>query len=244
MKKWLRIIIIPGFLLILSLAGAYVLAKEGIILPNNPSTERYPVRGVDVSSYQGEIDWAAISAQDIDFAFIKATEGSGWQDPYFTQNWNESEGLLLRGAYHFFSFESSGETQAQNFIDTVPNEANALPPVVDVEFYQAGQEPLSKEETHKILIPLLDALEAHYGKRPILYATQKSYEWYLEGTFEDYPLWIRNVITAPPMKDWLFWQYSSKGRLDGYEGKEKFIDLNVFAGTMDELLALTETSAH
>lgn len=214
---------------------------HGLLLFNHPSQTKYPVRGIDVSSYQGEIDWEVLAAQDLSFAFIKATEGSGYQDAYFPSNWEGARKTALRvGAYHFFSFESPGQTQAENFIATVPRAHDALPPVVDFEFY-AGNEgsPPDPGAIRFELDVMLAALEAHYEVRPIIYATEQSYEAYLAGHYRDYDIWIRNVFTKPMEltgQDWTFWQYTNRARLQGYEGKERFIDMNVFAGSLEEFM--------
>lgn len=220
---------------------------------NEPDPEKYPVNGVDVSRYQGTIDWDVIASQDITFAFIKATEGSSYQDPCFAYNWQAAqESGIYAGAYHFFSFESEGTTQAQNFIETVGDLGYNLPPVVDLEFYgEYAETPLSKAETRRILDDLLDTLETHYGVKPIIYTTSKAYYSYiLGGGYGDYPLWMRNTYFEPPI-DWEFWQYSDKGLLEGYDGKqsdnlEMYIDLNVYNGSYEEFLeefSLTEEEA-
>ena len=80
-------------------------------------------------------------------------------------------------------------------------------------------------------------LESHYEMKPILYVTEKTYSLYIADTFSDYDIWIRNVMTDPSLSDareWTFWQYTNRKRLEGYEGEEKFIDMNVFYGTIDE----------
>ena len=218
---------------------------------NIPNPEEYPVNGVDVSRYQGDIQWDVIAQQDITFAFIKATEGSSYKDPCFDFNWEESRNNgIYAGAYHFFSFESSGETQAQNFISAVGALDNDLPPVVDLEFYGDYVEtPLSKKETRRILDALLETLEEYYGVKPIIYTTPKAYYQYLfGGGYGDYPLWMRNTYYEPKMK-WAFWQYSDKGELEGYDGRqadnlEEYIDLNVYNGSFEEFLeefSLTST---
>ena len=79
MKLKYKIIIIISCVFIF-LYFFIILWYNGLIWPNTPSKKKYPVRGVDVSSYQGEIDWETLENQDIDFAFIKATEGSGYED--------------------------------------------------------------------------------------------------------------------------------------------------------------------
>ena len=212
----------------------------GIIRFNTPSPAAYPVRGVDVSEYQGEIDWERLAGQDVQFAFIRATEGSGYTDACFAANWSGvAETDILAGAYHFFSFDSGAATQAANFMAAVPNDAPMLPPVVDVELYGKHKiNPPDAETVRRELNEMLTLLEEHYGVKPILYATKSSYSRYLSGHYEEHPIWIREVFFTPGLKDnkqWAFWQYSDKGRLHGYSGEEKYIDLNVYAGSLTEL---------
>jgi len=214
-----------------TLGGLYY---HGVLTWNEPSRDAYPVRGVDVSSYQGQIDWPVLADQGIDFAFIKATEGSSFVDPRFADNWTAANQTdLAVGAYHFFSAESPGATQAANFVATVPVEPGMLPPVVDVERY--GDVDAARTE----LQALLDALEAHYGQRPIIYTTDGLYDAFVHDFVGHYPLWIRSIWRPPALGgQWTFWQYSNRGRLDGYDGPERFIDLNVFSGTHIQLDAL------
>lgn len=240
MKKALKIVIIPALVLVLLVVSVIFMLCNGIILLNNPSRSSYPVRGVDVSHYQNEIDWKLLASQDIDFAFIKATEGSGTVDECFAYNWSQAaESGLYTGAYHFFSYDSSGVTQAENYINTVPVTENMLPPVIDVEFYgDKFSNPPSREEVDSILSDMIEKLEEHYGMTPIIYATEKSYKMFISGDYEDNPIWIRNVIQPPSFpenddREWTFWQYSDKGRLKGCSGDEKFIDMNVFNGSME-----------
>ena len=123
---------------------------------------------MDVSSYQGEVDWPVLAEQGVDFAFIKATEGSLLQDRRFAAQLGWSGGgRSAGGSYHFLSYDSPGETQADNFIAAVPVTEGALPPVVDIEFYgEYLDTPPEKERVRAILDPLLERLEAHYGVKP------------------------------------------------------------------------------
>lgn len=212
---------------------------NGIILLNNPSREEYPIRGVDVSSYQGEIDWKILASQDIQFAFIKATEGSSSVDPNFSKNFKNAQRTNLRiGAYHFFSYDSAGKTQAENFTSNVPVIDDMLPPVVDVEFYgDKEQNPPNADSVKRELDVFLDSLKEHYNMKPIIYATGKSYDMFIADKYNDYDIWIRNVFYAPSLsdkRDWTFWQYTDRACLDGYSGDEKYIDMNVFNGTVEE----------
>ena len=226
------------FFLVLALLSGYILYQliwNGVILLNNPSPRRYPVRGVDVSSYQGNIDWPVLAAQNIQFAFIKATEGATYVDEYFSYNLAQAQAAGLRvGAYHFFSCASGGQEQADNFISEVRAHPGMLPPVVDFEVTEAMSEQADLVRLQ--LDTLIQALEQHYGVKPILYATESAYRTYLAGLYDPYDIWIRNVKTKPRLSDgrsWTFWQYTNRERLDGYRGKERFIDMNVFYGTAD-----------
>lgn len=227
------------FLLAIFIIGLGILLYEGLLWFNNPSMSKYPVRGVDVSSYQGTIDWSKLSKQGISFAYIKATEGSSFHDDRFSYNWENAEKTNLRiGAYHFFSFDSSGITQARNFIKYVPRKKANLPPAVDIELYGSYQKTIpEKEKTDEILTELLRELEKCYGKKPVIYATTKTYNLYIKGEYKDYNIWFRDIFSTPQLHDnrnWKLWQYSNRQSLKGYSGKERFIDMNVFNGTKSE----------
>ncbi len=237
--KQIRIAAIIIIMLLILAITVITLVYNGVVLLNNPSESEYPVRGVDVSSYQGDIEWQTLSSQNIDFAFIKATEGSSYVDPCFTYNYSEAQKCDISvGAYHFFSYDSTGITQAENFINTVVPFENMLPPVIDLEFYgDKEKNPPSREAVTSELNDMLSVLEEHYGLKPIIYATEKSYDLYLSGGYEEYDIWIRNVISRPNLSDnreWTFWQFTNRDKLNGYKGKEKYIDINVFNGSREE----------
>lgn len=221
-----------------------LLVAQGIVWPNRILAARYDVRGVDVSHYQGEIDWDVLAAQDLDFAWIKATEGASHTDPRFAASWQAATDTdLLVGAYHFMSFESPGAEQAEHLAAVVPATPGTLPPVIDLEFYGTYfEDNPAPSEVHRILDPLVAGIEEHYGVQPVVYATQEAYDLYLAGRYPDLLVWIRSVAWAPRLSDgraWTVWQYSNRDRLPGYDGVEPYIDMNVFAGTRQELEALT-----
>ena len=235
MKNKLFIIIAIVLLILTLLLWGFL----GIIKFNNPSKEEYPVRGVDVSAYQGTIDWKKLSEQNIQFAYIKATEGSSFVDENFQENYkNAQETNLKIGAYHFFSYDSEGATQAENFINNVEKIDNMLPPVIDVEFYgEYKKNTPDKEKMQEQLRILIDKIKENYEVSPILYATNESYELYIANNFEDCEIWIRDIMKSPDLPDnreWTFWQYTNREILDGYQGEETYIDMNVFHGTQEE----------
>lgn len=238
-KKRITIAAAAVCLLGLAALAAVLLIRSGVYLPNAAKAENYEVMGVDVSHYQGDIDWETLSGEGIDFAFIKASEGSTYVDPRYDYNAREAAKTGLKiGAYHFFSFDSPGGTQAENFISCVGSDDGMLPPTVDLEPYGKYRYRLPpKDEIKPELDSLLIALEEHYGKKPIIYTTSRAYKKYLAGGYEEYDIWIRSVFISPKLPDsreWRFWQYSDRGSLQGYSGEERFIDLNVFNGSREE----------
>lgn len=191
------------------------------------------VQGVDISKYQGDVDFEALAASGIEFVYMKATEGSGYVDDRFEENWEAARGTSLAvGAYHFFSFESSGATQAEIYIETVGDLTGCLIPVVDVEYYgDMLTNPPDKETLLSELSELLNTLEDYYGVKPMIYTSRAMYQDYLKGSVEEYPLWVRSVY-YPPIIDgwsnWTIWQYSDQGCIDCYSTQsEVSIDLDV-----------------
>lgn len=235
-RRWL----VAGIASLLAvLAGVGGALWAGVVHANNPSRDRYPVWGVDVSRYQGIIDWPALAGQGVEFAFIKATEGSIYVDPRFAANLDGATGAGLgAGAYHFFSFESPGASQADNVIATVPVRSGQLPVAVDLEFYgDFWTKPAAVADVRRELRVLLDRLSAHYGTPAILYTTGEAYNRYIAGGFDGVEVWIRDVWREPALADgrpWTFWQFSDRHRLAGYSGDEQFIDVNVYAGSRAE----------
>ncbi|MBR5649025.1 GH25 family lysozyme [Pseudobutyrivibrio sp.] len=233
-KYWIRGILILIFLAVILALLLYL----GIVHINNPSKAKYPVAGVDVSAHQGKVDWDTLTNQDIDFAYIKATEGSTFKDSCFEYNWKEAAETDLRiGAYHFFSFESSGEKQAANFIGSVDAIPEMLPPVIDVEYYgkYQNEEDIDVSEIRAELRNMINILKEEYGVNPVLYVSEETYNTIVAGEFSDCDIWYRSVYDKIHGDvEWTFWQYSNRHRIDGYEGEEPFIDMNVFYGSKEE----------
>jgi len=194
----------------------------------------YNVRGVDVARYQTTITWPSLARDDVAFAYIKATEGGDWTDPLFARNWAKAKAAdVPRGAYHFYTLCRPVEDQIAHIIATVPKEPSILPIAIDLEFGGncKGRPPVPQFRAD--LTKMLDALEVHYGQRPILYLTRDFDDAYMAGAFNDEQYWLRSIIRQPSSdwRPWLFWQYHNKGRRDGVIGP---IDLNAFDGGEDE----------
>ena len=222
--------------ILICLLAVLILLYNGVIQINHPPYELYPVRGVDVSHYQGDIDWGILSGQGIRFAFIKATEGTDFTDEKFLSNREGAQKAGLRvGAYHFFSLVSPGAEQAEHFFSVAGPTEDMLPPVVDVEPY--GRWKNTDIDTGALLSELescLEALDEKYGMRPIIYTTK---DWYpfIHERFPEHDIWIRSVVFGPSKNiEWKFWQYSDRKTLSGYNGKERFIDMDLFRGSEEE----------
>lgn len=237
MKNKLKILIITlitfVIILVIIYITVFILAKQKKIFINKWFVnEKNNIIGVDVSSYQGSINMNELKNQNIEFIYIKATEGSKMQDSKFEENWkNAKSAKLLSGAYHFFSYDSKGKTQAENFIKTVGSDIKGrLIPTVDVEYYgDKEKNPPDKEDVVRELKIFLETIEEEYKVKPLIYTRPDIYNKYLKGEFKEYKKWISSVYTPLSWNykdDWYIWQYLNRGKLKGYNGKEKYIDLN------------------
>lgn len=206
----------------------------GIIYVNDPNHRQFPIRGIDISSHQQQIDWARLDRSTINFILMKATEGGDFKDRRFKSNWqNAKQQGTIVGAYHFFTFCKSGREQAKNYIDTVPKMAGILPPVIDLEFSGNCRSQPTQAGLEAELNTFIAIVEKHYRKRPILYVTYEFYDRYLRDRYVQQPIWISDFYSFNKLpilvdgKQWLFWQYSERGRVAGIP---TLVDLNVFNG--------------
>ena len=200
-----------------------------------PLLAGYSVHGIDVSAYQGRIDWPEVARHRVRFAFIKASEGATLRDPRFGRNWREARAAgILSGAYHYFQPNRDGRVQADLFVRTVPLRPGDLPPVLDVEATRFHDVAELRREVGEWLA----LVEQHYGVRPILYTNYGFYQRYLAGHFDQYPLWLAHYeVERPtlPAERWIIWQHSDEAYVPGIRGT---VDFNVFQGSYAALLAL------
>lgn len=201
---------------------------------------KYSVFGIDVSLYQGDINWTKLSSkQKIDFVFIRATAGNNRVDSKFAYNWEYAKKYnIKRGAYHYYRPNEKSTDQANLFINTVVIESGDLPPVLDIEEFSKVQ---SIRSLKRGLLNWLHLVENHYGVTPMLYTYNKFYFQLFakDERFSRYPLWIAwyNINRNPDeiIDDWSFWQFTDKGILRGIEGG---VDINIFNGTPEDFKKL------
>ena len=184
--------------------------------------------GIDISKYQGKIDFEKVKAAGIQYVFVRATEGITYQDAFFKQNFKEArEAGLIIGAYHFYETDDDPVSQLKNFTSLVTLQSGDLPPVVDIEKLHDND----KKDLTSNIQTYLDGLEQHYKTKPIIYSGKNFANKYITS-FSDYPLWLAEYQSLYPTlpqgwDKWTFWQYSQTGKVDGVSTD---VDINRYNG--------------
>jgi lysozyme len=202
------------------------------------------IRGIDVSHFQGTINWQKVAASNVAFAFTKATDGAGLKDTHFTANYEgmKSNGIL-RGAYHFFRPAVDAAAQADSFLHVVNKlQPGDLPPALDVEVDQGKPANI----IIKGVQVWVDAVEKALGRTPIIYTLASFWNSKVGGTaqFAENPLWVAHYTSKPKpampkgFPNFTIWQFTSEGggAVGGIGGSG--LDLNRFNGTLEELRKL------
>ena len=248
MPEWLYYVLM-GVIVVLFVAGfywffirpyayrwkpCYGLKGYGVCMPHG-----YKVHGIDISHYQGDIDWKMLKQTrqgqfPVQFIFMKATEGGDFADDKFVANFDSARAHgFIRGAYHFYNPKTDAHKQADFFINSVKLEPGDLPPVLDIEKKSRDIKKLQQD-----LKIWLRKVEKHYGVKPIIYASYKFKAKYLnDSVFDSYPYWIAHyyVDSVKYQGEWKFWQHTDVGTLPGIDEK---VDLNIFNGSSTDLKGL------
>jgi lysozyme len=214
--------------------------SDNVFSDSYPKPRDYPIHGIDVSKFQGDIDWNAVAGSGVKFAWIKATEGGDNADARFQANWEGAKAAgIPHGAYHFVYWCRPPLEEIYNFEQNAPVEDDALPPVLDVEATPTSKtchRHLTQEGAIADMRVMLQEMERHYGKRPIIYTTVDFYEAILsDGGLMDYQIWVRSTKYHPVVRygsrNWHFWQYQSDARVPGIGGN---VDKDAFYGTKEQ----------
>jgi lysozyme len=196
--------------------------------------------GIDVSYYEGTINWPAVKAGGVEFAFIRVSDGNGFHDPKFASYWAASKAAgVLRGPYQFFRPNQDVNAQADFLVSSIGGSYTPgdLPPVIDVE----ATGGLSPSTVGARVRQWVDRVKSKLGVDPIVYTGK--YFWRDEAggslTFANNPLWIAQYTSLcpdlpAPWPKWTFWQNSETGSVAGISGH---VDLDKFNGTKADLLA-------
>ncbi len=197
------------------------------------------LHGIDVSSYQGNVNWVSVKNAGYSFAFAKATEGTTYTDPYFAHNWYYmQQANIIRGAYHFGHPGSDPIAQARFFVTQVGNRSGAMQLVLDLETTD-GRTPAQVWAWTQSFMGEIKTLT---GKPGIIYT---GYYFWRDSVGNptnnlNCPLWIAaygvsSPLVPPAWSTWSFWQYSDTGSVPGVSGG---VDLDYFHGTLTNLKAL------
>lgn len=194
-----------------------------------PVPKGFHTHGIDVSQYQGNINWEKVcTPQDrdvnISFVYMRATMGTR-TDKKFKYNWQEAKKYgLKRGAYLYFHPNKDGIKQAELYIKRVGALTNCLAPVVDIENSYKTEKATLKNR----LQACLNRLQEYYGVQPVIYTYTTFYRDFLGARFDTYPLWIAHYEKEDGpdyiVRTWDIWQHSERGRI---EGITEYVDFNV-----------------
>lgn len=227
-------------------AAAALIASLAIASPAQAATVTY---GQDVSGYQGNVNWAAQWSAGSRFAYVKATEGSSYTNPYFAQQYNGSYNVgMIRGAYHFATpNDSSGANQANYFVDRGggwSHDVKTLPGALDIEYNPYGAECFGLSQAGMVnwVASFVNEYHARTGRWATIYTTT---DWWSTCTGNspafsgNDPLWIARYsssVGALPA-GWGFytiWQFADSGTFPG--------DQDRFNGAHDRLVALANNT--
>jgi len=228
------------------LLGAVAVVGFGAAVGAGPVGAATPIHGIDVSGWQGPVNWGAVRQSGRQFAFAKATEGVTFVDSTFAANrvGMAGAGLALRGFYHFARPDrNSAAAEAAHFLATVGPLGPGEVAVLDLEVApSAGVSDWAAQ--------WLALVAQGTGRTPILYSYQSYLYSIPTAGLTKYPLWMAawgnndgSVPAASPKSDrwsrWTWWQYTSNSTVPGVTGN---VDENVFAGTLAELAAYGGTT--
>lgn len=243
-KKFLsdrnKYILIAGLVLFAGLAAFFII-KDYYSESESFDSDKYYVKGIDVSHHNPILNWASVLDQNITFAYIKATEGTTHLDRNYPYNYELAKDTNIKvGSYHFYSFALSGKEQAAHFLKTAQFGSGDLIPAIDVEHSPAN--PYSKDKEYvKTVISELKILEntlyERFGVHPIIYTNRDCHKLYIKGNFPENIIWICDLHKEPgdDIKNWRIWQFSHKGELPGVDGH---IDLNYYRYSFEQFKEL------
>jgi lysozyme len=201
------------------------------------------IEGIDVSKWQGNVNWQRVRAADKQFVFARVSDGLHIVDPYFDSNWRQLGQLgVFRGAYQMFDASQDPRAQADLLVQMIGQlEPEDLPPVLNLDLDLDLPGGPSTDEVVANALTWLKAVEARLGHAPIVYTAHIF--WKQLGNpegFSDYPLWVADYEVSEPLlpagwQSWNFWQYSESGQVPGIEGA---VSLDRFNGTLEDLKKL------
>lgn len=235
----IKYILIAAIAICLGIAAFFVV-KDFFGEEETFASDKYFVKGIDVSHHNPILNWDNVMEQGITFAYMKATEGNSHQDRNYPFNYDLARKSNIKvGSYHFYTFALSGKEQAQHFLKTAQFNTGDMIPAIDVEHSPVN--PYSKDNKYtESVVQELKVLEnelyRHFGVHPIIYTNRDCYKLYIKGNFSDNIIWMCDLHREPSDdSNWKIWQFSHKGEIPGIDGH---IDLNYYRYTFNEFKEL------
>ena len=187
--------------------------------------------GIDVSGWQGNIDYSEVASSGIQIVYMKASEGTSFVDPYFNQNYtNAKENGLKVGFYHYLTARSNSEAvaEANFFVSTISGMTPDCRLAMDFESF--GR--LSAEEINEIGLTFMQTVESLSGKEMVIYSDTSNASNIFGGSLTNYPLWVAQYEVEEPTPNgnwnsWVGWQYTDAGEISGINGyvdRDRFTD--------------------
>lgn len=210
---------------VLALAlGAFVLWR--VIGGWAPSREEYPVQGIVVDASNGKPTWSMLAATGVDFAYLTATESDKKRDPGFAANLEGVREAGIRyGALHKFDICRLASDQATLFITTVPRSPNALPPAVLLDYSETCSSKPDRALILSEVSTFLSQIEAHSGTQAVLLLAEDFEEQYRISAAIDRNVWLERTWLLPDYaaKPWVMWTANPSRRIDGIEGRVRWV---------------------
>lgn len=239
-KKFKKYILPVGIAVCLGIAAFFVI-KEYFGESEVFDSDKYFVKGIDVSHHNPILNWENILEQNITFAYMKATEGTSHEDRNYPYNYDLARKSNIKvGSYHFYTFALSGKEQAQHFLKIAKFKPGDMLPAIDVEHSPVN--PSSKDPKYVALVieelkVLENELFEHFGVHPIIYTNKDCYKLYVKKHFPHNYIWMCDLYNEPSkdLNNWKIWQFTHKGELPGIDGH---IDLNYYRYSFDEFKEL------
>lgn len=240
--KTKKYILIPVIITAVCLGiAAFFIIRHYLEEEETFSSDKYYVKGIDVSHHNPILNWESVMEQNITFAYIKATEGNSHLDRNYPYNYDLARKTNIRvGSYHFYTFGLCGKEQARHFLKTAQFNTGDLIPAIDVEHSTINI--YNKDKNYiDLVIQELKVLENelynHFGIHPVIYTNKDCYKLYIQNNFPDNLIWMCDLHKEPSkdIENWRIWQFSHKGELPGIDGD---IDLNYYRYSFEEFKEL------
>jgi len=191
---------------------------------------KYPVTGIDISNHNGNINFEEVRKKNIDFVYMKATEGVDFVDRRFETNYsNVRKQNIPVGFYHFFRFDVCGKSQAYNFLRIIEGKYFELPLVLDIEEW-GNPKNISKDSVIKRIDLFIDEISKVKNGEIIIYTNRSGFDKYIKGNFKN-NVWLCSFKPMSSSNQWTLWQHSHRTKIPGAQG---WVDMNTFNGNRSE----------